>query len=308
MGIVEIRESIEQESVQLDSFGYAIIQKEINLRPGERHTMVQADLFQDTIVTTNMGMPVNFEFYVSPYPIIYTEMDFQGPPIVQGNRGPAAAVDTVLYKAVLTEPAITAGLPRQLHNMETFPNQTLGTIPTFSWYTPRLYLTVLVHGTDEDVVNDISLSFYIAIDEKKVSQLQAGLGILREHSISQGMNLVSQGRTIPKAANVGQIFPMWKHGGIVSERMLRGNAVADFFTQYHSTQAEKTMNTGQIRIFVAAANQMQPSGTAFGSLDPAKGQVPDWIKFGLSPGLIAGPLRPQWPPLKYFDNGNGMTL
>ena len=169
-------------------------------------------------------------------------------------------------------------------------------------------MTVLVHGADEDVVNDLSLSFYIAIDEKKVSQLQAGLGILREHSISQGMNLTNQGRTIPRAANVGQIFPMWKHGGIVSERMLRGNAVADFFTQYHSTQAEKTMDTGQIRIFVSRANQMQPSGTAFGSLDPAKGQVPDWIKFGLSPGLITGPLRPQWPPLKYFDNGNGMTL
>jgi hypothetical protein len=158
------------------------------------------------------------------------------------------------------------------------------------------------------VINDLSLSFYIAIDEKKVSQLQAGLGIVREWSIAQGMTLVNQGRMIPKAANVGQIFPMWKHGGIVPERMLRGNALADFFTQYHSTQAEKTMNTTNIRTFVGAANKMQPSGTAFGSLDVAKGQVPDWIKVGLSPGLIAGPLRQQWPPLKFFDNGNGMTL
>ena len=48
--IVEIRESIEQTTVQLDNLGFAIIQKEINLAPGMRHTMVQADLFQDTII------------------------------------------------------------------------------------------------------------------------------------------------------------------------------------------------------------------------------------------------------------------
>jgi len=302
MMIVEIRESIEQTTVQLDNLGFAIIQKEINLAPGMRHTMVQADLFQDTIITTAQGVGVSFEYFVTPYPVIYTEMDFQKLPI-QGNRGPAAAVDTVLFKAILTQ-----GGASQLHNMETFPNQTLGTVLTFSWYTPRLYITILVHGFDEDIVENLALSFYIAIDEKKVSQLQAGLGILREWSIAQGMNLVSQGRTIPRAANVGQIFPMWKHGGITPEFMIRGNAIADFFTQYHSTQSEKTMGTGDIRTFVKAANTMVPSGDAFGAVDPAKGAVPDWIKFGLSPGLITGPIRPQWPPLKYFDNGNGMTL
>jgi len=200
MGIVEIRESIEQENITLDSTGYAIVQKEINLLPGERHTMVQADLFQDTIILTQNEADVSFEFYVSPYPIIYTEMEFQD--ATYGNRGPAAAVDTVLFKGLLIAPAYTVGEPRQLHNTETFPNQTLGTIPTFSWYTPRLYVTLICHGGADDIIKDLSLSFYMAIEEKKVSQLQAGLGILREWSISQGMNLVNQGRTIPKAANV----------------------------------------------------------------------------------------------------------
>jgi hypothetical protein len=301
--IVEIRESIEQSEVQLDSYGFAIIQKEINLAPGMRHTMVQADLFQDTIISTALQSAVDFEFFVSPYPIVYTEMNFQSLPVTSLNRGPAAAVDTILFKSILTQ-----GATSQLHNMETFPNQTLGTVPTFSWYTPRLYITILVHGFEEDVVKDLSLSFYIAVDEKKVSQLQAGLGIIREWSICQGMNLVSQGRMISRAANVGQIFPMWRYGGIAPERTIRADAIADFFTQYHSTQSEKTMSTTQIRVFVKAANQMQPSGTAFGSNDPAKGGIPDWIKVGLSPGLITGPIRPQWPPLKYFDNGNGMTL
>ena len=306
--IVEIRESITQETIPLDGFGFGIIQKEINLAPGFRHTMVQADLFQDVLISTAQNAAVNFEFYVTPYPVIYSEMNFQSGVVTQFNRGPAAAVDSVLFKAVLTQPALTPGSPLQLHNQETFPNQTLGTIPTFSWYTPRLYLTILIHGFEEDVVQDLSLSFYMAVDEKKVSQLEAGLGILREWSTTQGMNLVSQGRTIPKAANVGQIFPMWKHGGIAPEFMIRGNAIADFFTQYHSTQSEKTMNTTNIRNFVQAANTMVPSGEAFGAVDPSKGPVPDWIKFGLSPGLITGPIRKQWPPLKYFDNGNGRTL
>ena len=99
MPIVEIRESIEQTTITLDSSGYAIVQKEINLKPGARHTMVQADLFQDAIIESNE--PVSFEFYVSPYPIVYSTMKFSD---TEFNRGPAAAVDTILFKSVMTPP------------------------------------------------------------------------------------------------------------------------------------------------------------------------------------------------------------
>lgn len=311
MPIHELRESIEQESVQLDTTGYAIIQKKINLLPGQRHTMVQCDIFQDAITTSTGAQPFFVEFFVTPMPVVYSDMQFSGNiPATYTNRGPSAAVDIVLFKAILSSQNDAAGAPlQQLMDEKTFPNQTLGTIPTFSWYTPELYLTAIIHGFDEDVLNNLALSFYIAIDEKKVSKLQAGLGIVREGQQAQGMTLVSQGRMIPKARNVGQVFPMWKHGGITPERMLSANALADFFIAYHAADnAEKTMNTGDIRTFVRAANQMQPTGTAFGSLDPAKGQVPDWVKMDLAPGLVAGPLRSQWPPNKYFDNGNVMTL
>lgn len=308
MPIHEIRESIEQDSVQLDSTGYAIVQKKINLEPGRRHTMVQCDLFQDSIATSNGNEKFFIEFFVTPMPVIYSNMQFSGNiPATYNNRGPAAAVDIVLFKAILESQSDAN--TQALMTETTFPNQTLGTIPTFSWYTPELYLTAIIHGFDDAVIQNLALSFYIAIDEKKVSQLQAGLGIVREGSIAQGMVLVSQGREIAKAQNVGQVYPMWKHGGVTPERMLRGDALADFFIQYHAADtAEKTMSTTNIRTFVGAANQMQPTGTAFGSLDPAKGQVPEWIKLDLSPGLISGPLRSQWPPHKKFDNGNLMTL
>ena len=308
--INEIRESIEQTTVQLDSGGMGIVQKKINLNPlSTRHTMVQCDIFQDAIINSVQGAPFFIEFFVSPLPIIYTDMNFSSNPVAP-FRGPSASLDLVLFKSILSSVNDNAGTPlNSLMNAVTFPNQTLGTIPTFSWYTPELYLTAIIHGGDEDILTDFALSFYMAIKVKKVSQLQAGLGIVREGSVAQGMSLVSQGRMIPRARNVGQVFPLWKHGGTTPERMLRGNALADFFIQYHSANtAEKTMSPTNIRTFTGAASKMQPTGTAFGSLDPSKGQIPDWVKLDMLPGLVTGPLRSQWPPAKKFDNGNVMTL
>ena len=273
--------------------------------------MIQCDLFQDSIMTSEQSQPFHIEFFVSPLPIIYTNMQFSGNiPATYANRGPSASIDIVLFKSILSTKVDGGGAPLQLLLDEvSFPNQTLGTLPTFSWYTPELYLTAIVHGFESDTINNVALSFYIAIDVKKVSRLQAGLGIVREGSLAQGMELVSQGREIPKAANVGQVFPLWKHGGTTPERMLRGNALADFFISYHSANAaEKTMSPTNIRTFMGAASQMQPTGTAFGSRDPSKGNVPDWIKLDMLPGLIAGPLRSQWPPQKNWDNGNTMML
>lgn len=312
MTIHEIRESIEQSEVLLNDAGFAIVQKKINLNPqASRHTMVQCDLFQDTIATSEHNEPFHIEFFVSPLPIIYSNMPFSNGPIwTWNNRGPSAAIDVILFKSILSTRNDAAGNPLQvLMEDTTFPNQTLGTLPTFSWYSPELYLTAIVHGFEEDTIKNLGLSFYIAVDAKKVSALQAGLGIVREGSIAQGMTLVSQGRMISASANVGQVFPLWKHGGTTPERMIRADYLSDFFLQYHNAAAsEKTMSTTNIRTYIRRANQMQPTGTAFGSLDPTKGQVPDWIKMDMVEGLIAGPLRSQWPPLKHFDNGNVMTL
>ena len=237
MPVNEIRETLEFDDIVLDSTGYSILQKKINLNPlATRHTMIQCDLFQDAIATSFLGMPFFVEFFVSPLPIIYTNMQFSANAInTYNNRGPSAAVDIVLYKSILSSVQDAGGIPlQQLLTEQSFPNQTLGTLPTFSWYTPELYLTAIVHGFEEDTIRNVALTFYMAVHAKKVSSLEAGLGIVREGSVAQGMELVSQGREIPKARNVGQVFPMWKHGGITPERMLRGNALADFFIQYHS--------------------------------------------------------------------------
>ncbi|GAJ13982.1 unnamed protein product, partial [marine sediment metagenome] len=189
-----------------------------------------------------------------------------------------------------------------------FPNESVGATPTFSFYTPTLYVTALIHGGPAALVESLALSVYLAMDSKKANLTSYGLGVIRERSVAQGINLMNQGRTILPSRNVGQVFPMWKFGGIRPERMLRGNAIADFFLPYTPNETEAMTTTDNLRTFIKAARQMQAFDTAFGSLDVAKGEVPDWVKFNLSRGLVAGPVLAQMPPVRFADNGNTVML
>ncbi len=53
---------------------------------------------------------------------------------------------------------------------------------------------------------------------------------------------------------------------------------------------------------------MVPNIEAFGTDDPTKGGVPDWIRMFMPEGIASGPIRDQWPPTKHADNGNVLTL
>jgi len=298
MAITEIRETIEN-SVILDGNGLGIIQKRINLKSGARHQVVQMDIFQDAIPETDSDNLI-IEWFVTPYPVIYSNMKLTP---LRDSRGPMAGDDKVLMKSIWTSYDLT-----KYGTFSDFPNQFLGAQPTFSFYTPALYVTGLVHGAASASVTNLAFSFYVACDNKKASLVSYGLGVLRERSIAQGINLMSQGRTIPPAGNVGQIFPMWKYGGIRPERMLRGNALADFFLPYASTDSEKMLTTTNVRTYLKAGRTMQPFDTAFGALDAVKGDVPDWVRFELNPGLVSGPIRPQQPPRKLADNGNTLMF
>jgi len=56
------------------------------------------------------------------------------------------------------------------------------------------------------------------------------------------------------------------------------------------------------------ARQMQPNLDAFGTAVTADGAIPSWIRMELFKGVESGPVRDQWPPTKYADNGNTLTL
>jgi hypothetical protein len=302
MAIHEIRETLEQQEVILDGNGLGIVQKKITLQSRMRHNIVQLDFFQDSLFGTD-SPETYIEFIVSPYPVIYSDMPFKTTAPVLPSRGPSAGNDTVLFKAIIGPTTGTEFSP-----IRQFPNQQLGANPTFSFYTPTLYITALIHGDGDSIYEDLAFSFYIATDDKKAGLVEYGLGVMRERSVAQGINLMNQGRTIPPSGNVGQVFPMWKYGGVRPERMLRGDALADFFLPYSSEDSEKMLTTTNVREYLSGARTMQPFDTAFGDLDATKGNIPDWLRFGLNRGLVSGPIRPQQPPRKLDDNGNTLMF
>ena len=300
MGFHEMRETIEVPNVTLDGDGFGIVQKMVNLKPNQVHNVFQMDIFQDAIPSADGSPEMVIEWFVSPYPIIYSNMRVTPAYL---HRGSMAGADNVLLKAICSNYS-----PTTFFDIEQFPNQSVGAQANFSFYTPRLYVTGFIHGEGGATISNIAFSFYIATIQKKKSLLEVGLGMIRERSVAQGINLMQQGRTIPPAANVGQVFPMWKYGGKRPERMLKGDGLRNFFLKYASDDSERMLSTGNIRTFVQGARSMSAFDEAFGTVDAVKGPIPDWLRFGLSRGLVSGPIRSQFPPRKLADNGNTLLF
>lgn len=299
MVVSDIRESIENSLIQ-EADGLLIIQKKVELQRGMRHEVMACDIFQDAIISTDSPQ-VYIEFFVTPYPVIYSNMDLA--PFV-GNRGPVAANESILFKANMAVPMSFD----DFGTIHQYPSPQIGAGPTFSFYTPFVYFTMFVHGDSSSLYEDIAFSFLLKIDSKKVDTTQYGLGLMRERSVAQGMNLVQQGRVIPQAANVGQIFPAWSYGGIRPERMINGTAARNFWLNYAADQSEQMLDTPTLRGYVRNSRVMNPYDEAFGNDSVTVGAVPDWIRFGLNRGLVSGPIRAQQPPRKLADNGNTLMF
>lgn len=300
MPIHEIRESIEFETVNVGTTGLAIVQKEINLKEGVAHKMLQCDAFLDNpnYFTTEDGVMI--ELIVTPHPIIYTNMTIAG----FGNRAPSASLDTVLFKQTMLSGAAGITTP----TIQEFPNRFISARPTFTWYTPRLYLTLLVHGPRDADVGTFALTVYCAVEHRKASLVTYGMGLIREYNIAQVAAVVSNGRFILPARNVGQAYPMWQYGGIRSEYMMKSDAFAEFFYNTSNTDSAKMVDPVNLRIFAKLGRQMVPNIDAFGTGGTVKGDIPDWVSFMLPEGIEAGAIRDQWPPIKHDDNGNTLCL
>tara|TARA_R100000951_G_C2647794_1_gene183194 strand:+ start:2064 stop:2963 length:900 start_codon:yes stop_codon:yes gene_type:complete len=299
MALTEIRETVEIPQITLTG-DFGIVQKKVNLKPMHLHKIMKMDIFEDTILESDSPEPVIIEWFLSPYPIIYSSNPLTP---VYGNRGPSAGNDTVLMKAISIQD-VRGGYGSIIQ----FPNQQVGATPTFSFYTPTVYITGIVHAVAAAVVSNIAFSFYIASDDVKAKPTTYGLGLIRERSIAQGLNLTQQGRTILPASNVGQIFPSWKFGGIRPERMVSATTNMNYFLNFGDNQAEGTYTSNLIRGNVRSSRQMVGFDAAFGRDSPTVGPVPDWIRFGVNRGLVSGPIRAQQPPRKLADNGNTLMF
>jgi len=299
MPIHEIRESLEQSNVTFDTNGFAIVQKVINLKPNMSHKMLQCDAFLDNPFPELDGIAY-FELLLTPTPVIYTDMVIAGRP----SRAPSAALENVLFKQTweMERGAITY--------KEEFPNRFISARPTFTWYMPKLYVTLFIHTDPENEggLNNLALSVYCAVESKKTSLVTYGMGLIREDHIAQVAAVMSNGRSIAPSRNVGQTYPMWKYGGVRPEFMLSGANVGDFFQRNDSQDPSTTQSSANLRLFAKSARTMVPNIDAFGESFGSGESIPDWIRMFMPEGVTSGPIRDQWPPTKHADNGNVLTL
>jgi hypothetical protein len=295
MSIQELDITFGSANGGLVESGLAIYQKKVTLSSGKRHTMMAVDVFDDSMLLHQFGGNAMIEFYISAQPIIYSEMNF-GPLNAYANRGPQAAEENILYKAILLKEG-------NQYYADEYPNQTLGSEPTFSWYSPQVYLTMLVHGLDEVIIPaNLALSVYMAVKESNANNVEYGIGMLNEVLSAQTRTKTVDMYQIASALNVGLSFPSWKFGGIRSEYMLRGDALADFWLNNNNQDSEKMISDAQVSIYVAGARKMVDYDSAFGSIDPVKGAIPDWVRI-TNMGLGDFQFRANFPPNKKTDAG-----
>ena len=294
MPIHEFRESISvQDGVSLADDSYALYQKRISLRSGDRHTVNFIDFYDDSQVTPNMAAPSGWQFYVSKYPVIPTDQKLSE---TFDNAGPPASDPNVLFKASSIRP----GSSTYYQIDDEFPNQFLGSSPTFTFYTDHLYLTLIMFNEVDSgqVIVDPQMSVYMAIDSVDVNSVEFSMGYYKEYQDAQLVQVLTGGVQMQSTPllQAGYNFPMWLAGGIRPEKMLRADALADWWHNLDGNFAEKTQTVTNLREYYNLAKTMVTFDAAFGgpATDP-KGAVPDWIKLNALPSVISGPELAEFP-------------
>ena len=288
-----IRETLEQETITLDATGEAFVQKRINLRSGFAHNLLQTDLFCDSFV----GIPGQClaEIIISPYPVIPTTMNLSAQYAGVG-RYPSAGNDLVLFKANCTL------LDQQTPVFDQFPSLHIAAQQKDTFYSDHVYINLHLVGDADAVLSGLALSFLMVVDNKKSSVLTSSMGQMAENHDAMCAELMNNGHMTTRAILKGNIFPMWRYGGIRPEFMISPFAAGSFFLQMPSQDEESMQTTAAIRSAVSQARSMGAFDAAFGD------KFPDWCRFGLNEGLVSGPVRDQWPPIKHADNGNVLCL
>ena len=176
MAIHEVRESISIPSMTA-SDGLIFVERIINLQRGTRHTINAIDVFLDNPYF-DCDVQACANIVISSQPMLLTSE------IISNANGwlndvPTAGVDTILYKGNFE---VRSGSYNQI--TAEFPNNFLGASPTFSWYTPRLYMYVVITGgAGKSIqVDNFRLSAYVAVDSRKASYLSVMLGMRKRSS------------------------------------------------------------------------------------------------------------------------------
>lgn len=290
MAISIVKETIELDEITLDNKGSAYINKKINLKGMSKHQLLQVDMFADA----NPADTIDIETVITAYPAIPTNMDYQ-PANNLLDRYPAGGDDSVLFKERRREfnNTISDGSATQ------FPSRDISANNRTVFYTDHVYINMHFMGGIGQVVENIAFSFLLVLNDTKVAGIEHALGVLQESHNAMCALKMSNGYMRSRTALQGNVFPMWRYGGMRPERTVLAAGDNSFFLEIDTRDAEQMVTTATIRGSVAEAREMQP-------FDEARGErsTPDWIKFDLNQGIISGAVRSDTIPLKYADNGN----
>jgi hypothetical protein len=290
MPIHEFRESISiDDIVNVDGLSYQLFEKRINLRSGMRHTVNFIDFYDDSQFAALTGDNEGYLFYVSKYPITPTELIMAE---IFQNAGPAASDPNVIFKASLIKTAATSPVIT-----DEFPNQFLGSSPTFNFYSDHVYLTLILYAATTASFTDPQMSVYMAVESIDCNTVEYMMGYYSEYQTAQLIQKLNQGTLQPLTpeGQMGYNFPMWLAGGVRPERMLKADALADWWHNLDGNFAEKTQTVTNLREFYDASKQMVNFDEAFGTEDPVKGGIPDWIRLTALPSVVSGPVRADFP-------------
>jgi len=191
-----------------------------------------------------------------------------------------------------------------------FPNDNIAATPTFTFFTPHVYVTVMVWNSP--TVPDqpappirIAFSLYMKVKQTKASSITAAIGRYAELLDSQ-IKKLTQTAVVYDPANVaGNTFPSWKFGGIRSELMLDGPTTLRYFNKVAANESQDMVTQGALFTAYRESTEMQPYDQPFGN---AALNLPEWISLENLAGVTSGKIRPYPPPLKFSDNGNTLMF
>ena len=307
MPMHELRETI-QDVVTLDDTGTAYFTRRINVPAGYRNTIESIDLIDENIMPrlSADGVTAGIQVYLSPYPVQRTAEEIR---LTATNAlaevGPYVGADHVLYKksSIFTLDDFVEQQQNKVWTTE-FPNESVGALYAQDFFSPHLYLTVILWNAPATEVN-FCYSIYGQIKQRKCSHVTSSMGCYAEFLDAQCKRLSDTGTFVSNDKISGNTFPTWKFGGIRPEFMISGNTALRYFNRIASNASQEMISQDSFFTAFKESTKMAEFDSAFGD---GTVPLPDWIQIMDVAGITSGAIRPYPPPIKYADNGNTLMF
>ena len=303
MVVTIIDDMLSAENLIVQPASKEIIYRKINLQQGKCRRLRQVDVFDDIDF---FGQRLNYaglsyQFTISTFPIIYNEEPFLDNP----TSVPYAGERHILYKRQAYFDSTVGDI-----RISEYPSPEIASQDDVFFFAPHLYLTLYVYnGPEAEVpitIPKINFSIYASLDDKSVDRIQYDIGVYQEYLSMMAAPIMSAGAMTQSATNAGYFAPSWRYGGKRSSLMTAiANATANttsMFLPEGPNEAAQMEARQDIEDTLMRSRTMVAYDQPFG-----QGSAPDWFRFVMGVGVLA-PIRDQYPPTKYADNGNTLMF